>query len=294
MTVSGIQWGVKYTLTGSDGTIAVFNDSTDPNYVGILSPDSSGLDSPDIRESFDDIPEGDGAVHGTFFKGRRPVILSGVIRHTDATDRNTRIDRLRRAAGLNTLEDSILTWTPDGGESLMLRLRLNQALRVVGGWVKSFQIPLIAEDPLIYSESLNTTEITATTTVEFGREYPRVYPLDYGALPAVGQGNVTNEGDVTSPPILRVYGPGQNPAITNMATGETITLLYTLAAGDYLHIDPLKGEVLLNGVLNRYSAVDLSSTSWWGLEPGTNDIRLRYFSYSTGAKLQVDWRDAYL
>lgn len=59
-------------------------------------------------------------------------------------------------------------------------------------------------------------------------------------------------------------------------------------------MDTLNRTVRLNGTDSRYSAVDFVNTDWWGLLPGTNELRLRYFSSSTGAGLRVDWRDAWL
>lgn len=293
MALHGIEWATKYTLTGPDGTIAVFNDETDPNYVGALTTESSGLDSADVRESSDDIPEGDGAVHGLFFEGRRPVVLTGAILASSLNDRHLKVDRLRRAA--HALQgDAILTWTPTGGTPLMLRLRLQAAKRIVGGWVKAFQLPMVAADPRIYGANLSSVSVSAAGAVDAGREYDRSYDINYGVTPSVGQLLVQNIGDAPSPPIMRVYGPGVNPSIQNQSTGEVITLNYTLSAGEFLSIDPAAGEVLLNGLTNRYGAVDQANTQWWNLLPGTNDIRLRYYSFSAGAKLELDWRDAYL
>lgn len=80
VVASGPQYGVKYVLTGmqGDGTRVVFNDPQDADYVGMLT-NISGLDSPDVRESADDLIGDDGGVHGNFFHGRRPIVLEGMI-----------------------------------------------------------------------------------------------------------------------------------------------------------------------------------------------------------------------
>src|SRR5687767_13381883 len=86
----------KYTLTGPQAVVAVLNDSADGNWVGDTT-EVTGLDSPDVRESADDIVEGDGGVHGNFYYGRRPITLSGNIKgHTTLASRGVKEDRLGR------------------------------------------------------------------------------------------------------------------------------------------------------------------------------------------------------
>jgi len=103
---TGPQFGVKYTLTGPDGTVVTFNDFSDPNNVGTLT-DISGFDSPEVRESADDLVEMDGGIHGSFFYGRRPITLSGLIHeHADAADRNMRMARLMQAT--NAMRDDVV------------------------------------------------------------------------------------------------------------------------------------------------------------------------------------------
>src|SRR5512146_1049320 len=118
----GPEYGVKYTLEGPDGTKAVFNDSTDPNFVGSLSPESSGLDSADVREAAADAVEADGGVHGNFYYGRRPVVLQGTIIASSATQRNERASRLKQASNAMRA-DATLKWTPTGGEEMELKVR---------------------------------------------------------------------------------------------------------------------------------------------------------------------------
>lgn len=80
VVASGPEYGVKYVLTGmqSDGVRITFNDPQDVDNVGFLS-NITGLDSPDLRESADDLIGDDGGVHGNFFHGRRPIVLEGMI-----------------------------------------------------------------------------------------------------------------------------------------------------------------------------------------------------------------------
>lgn len=160
---AGPEYGAKYTLTGPDGTVAVFNDSASPNFVGILSPESSGLDSADVRESAVDAVEEDGGVHGNFYYGRRPVVLQGTIIATSAEDRNKKAAKIQGAS--NAMRgDATLKWTPVGGEELELKLRRQQPVRFTKGFVKEFQIPLVSSDAEIFSAVATTASATVLAT----------------------------------------------------------------------------------------------------------------------------------
>src|SRR4051812_1444081 len=107
------EYGVKMTLTGPDGTIAVFNDPTDTNYVGMLT-NLSGLDSAEVRSSGEVIVGFDGGVQGPNYYGMRPVVLEGaVFGHASAAARNIKIERLLRAANAMRT-DAVLSWIPSG------------------------------------------------------------------------------------------------------------------------------------------------------------------------------------
>lgn len=289
-----VEYNVVYTLTGPDNTVAVFNDPTDPNYVGVLT-EVTGLDSPDVRESADDLVQQDGGIHGDFYYGRRPVVLNGmIINPTSAANRNTRMDLLMRASDAMRA-DSTLTWTPSGSVQQYIRVRRQQPVRVTGAWQKTFQVPLVAADPRVYSSALHTSSVvTSSSPTSAGRSYSKSYNLAYSAAAPLGQLLVTNAGTSTTYPIIRVYGPGNNPKIYNFTTGQTIALTYSLGAGDWLTVDTLNHTVMLNDTSSRYSVVDFLNTSWWGLLPGVNDLRIAFDSYIAGSSLRVDWRDAWL
>ena len=158
--------GIKYTLTGPSGFIAVFNDPTDPNYVGGLTADDAvtGLDSGEIIESFTQKTEDDGAQHGNFFFGRRPITFSGNIVPTSALDRATRLDKFLKCVKSCMRSDGVLSFTPTGGEPVFLSVRAQQPPRVKGKWVKEFFLSLVAADPRAYSLKRSTAYLTPTST----------------------------------------------------------------------------------------------------------------------------------
>jgi hypothetical protein len=123
----GVERGTRYELIGPDGARVVFNDRTDIDFVGFLTEVPSGIDSPEVRESADILVEADGGIHGSFYFGRRPFTLTGMIDPTPNVGRDTvveagitrlmqagevvnrRINRLQRATRAMT-GDSLLRW----------------------------------------------------------------------------------------------------------------------------------------------------------------------------------------
>lgn len=106
-----VTFGDRYEILSPDGVRAVFNDTEDPNYVGMLT-EVTGLDSADVRESAQDIVEGDGGVHGNFYFGRRPITMTArIFGHDSVAERTRRIDLARRAT-LAMRGDALLSWKP--------------------------------------------------------------------------------------------------------------------------------------------------------------------------------------
>lgn len=169
MIFLGVEYGAKYTLEGPNGIKAVFNDSTDADYVGDLSPESSGLDAPEIREDSADRVEADGAIFGDFFAGKRPVILQGTIIATSKAQRNERVGKLRAASNAKTT-DAVLWWEDAAAGKLRVNLRRQQPLRVTKGYVKEFQLSMVAEDSRILGytlHSLSGEKIESKVTTKF-------------------------------------------------------------------------------------------------------------------------------
>lgn len=293
---TGPQYGVKYTLTGPDGTIVTFNDDTDPNNVGMLT-EITGFDSPDVRENADDLVQMDGGIHGDFFYGRRPITMTGKITSFGGSTatRNMLMTRLMQAT--NAMRgDAILQWTPDGSvQQQFIGLRRQQPLRITEAWIKQFQISMVAADPRVYSSILHQQSVTSDATgTSGGFGFNLAFPISFGAATVTGQTFVENQGNAETYPVYTITGPGTNPTVYNATTGKSLAFIYSLNAGESLTVDTLNRTVLLNNTTSRYSALDFINSSWGGLVPGINDVRLQFFSSGTGASIRVDWRDAWL
>lgn len=103
--------GAHYRLVNADGVEAFFNIPGNSENVGMLT-ELSGLDSPDVRESAQELVEADGGVHGNFYFGRRPFTMNGIVfGHSTGVERTRRLDLARRAS-LALRGDSTLTFKP--------------------------------------------------------------------------------------------------------------------------------------------------------------------------------------
>lgn len=143
---------IKYTFVGPSGARAVINDPSDPDFVGYLDGDEaiSGIESPELRDSYADLADKDGGMAGTNFYSRRPIVMNGKVFPTSAADRNTKLGKLMAATDAR-FADGTLTWTPSGGEPVFVKFRRQLPFRAKGGFNKEFMLGLVCADPRIYT-----------------------------------------------------------------------------------------------------------------------------------------------
>jgi hypothetical protein len=282
--------GSMWTITSPQGYDVTFNQVGSPFYLEEIT----GFDSPNVRQSVEDIPEYDGAVFGNFYYGSRPVTFRGRIVSSSATSRNLAVVQLQRA--LHALRDDATIWAyPTGLPPMRAKARI-QNLRVTGGFVKEFQIGMICADPRLYSQDLHSLSTTASTGSVVGAPWPIAWPAVWGGgTGATAFVNANNVGNIGSPPIMRVSGPITDPVVVNATTGESIYLdNLTLGVGDYVDLEVDSRTAIASTVGNVYSRVRFPATTWWLLEPGNNTVELRGSSSGSGAQLTVYWRDAWV
>lgn len=269
---SGPQFGVRYTLVNAEGVRCVFNDAEDADYVGWLTG-ISGFDSPEMREAADDLVGDDGGVHGTFYYGRRPVVLEGMIdSRPDNVERNLRMTRLARASNAMR-QDATLRWMPDGGVEQFMNVRRQAPLRISGGYNKSFQMSLVSPDPRIYSAQIKEQILTPNT--EF---------------------NLTNVGSMGTPPEVTINGPATAIEIHNHTNGQFIVFVpaYAITSTQRLDINFQNRTVTRENGTNVYGQVQFASTTWFDLVPGVNKIEWHATGTTGASTLVMRWRDAWV
>lgn len=285
------EFNAVYSLTGPDGSVATFNVPTDPNYVGMLK-EITGLDSPDVRESASELVEADGGAHGSFYLGRRPIVMTvAVFGHATLADRTLRIDRARRASAAlrgrpgATLPanptylqyaawngDAVLQWKPSDWATrayieVFTPVRRQQPFRETGQWVKELQIPLVSEYATI--QSVDTVTVAAGVAAE-------------------------NRGNYPAFPVVEITGASSNPTVSDGTRTFRTTGLSAgsaLASGEKVKFDFLTHTgVFTSGAragqsANRY--IDFSTTQWPFLS-GYNTSQT--FTLGGGGTLSVTYR----
>lgn len=270
--------GIKYEIIASDGTRASFNDSTDRDFVGYIE-EITGIDSPEVRESFELIVEGDGGRHFDFYHGRRPITISGIFNpNIYGASANSNATRLLQATNAMR-DDAVLRWQVTGGSPVEIAVRRNAPPRITGNRSKEFLISLVAADPRVYSQAAKVFN---------------AYYLFGGA-----GGALTNSGSAESFPVVTLTGPIVNPIIGNTTTGKSISLTKTLTAGQSLEIDFLNRTIRTETGANSYSALNYTSSEWWGFMPGSNTVSVLAsgainYGSANASRAIFAWKDAWL
>lgn len=258
-----MELGIAYELVGPGGDRIVFGNTqaakVDPDYVGWLDPDSgiAGLDSPELRDNTTLIAAGHGGIAYDALHGRRPLVAN-IVLDPDVMDA-IGVDALeRRVKGAHNAmtADAVLEWTNTGQPRRRLLLRKNGPTRITGRRPKQATLELIDVDYRMHSEAVHDTGNVARGVAA----------------------NVDNQGDELASWRLEITGAFNNPVvIRNLTTGLSIALKggVNVAAGTVLVVEtsPPWPLVELNGA-RADSLVDFLPSSWWGLVPGVNSIRV--------------------
>lgn len=281
------EYGAVYQLIGPDGTTVTFNDGTS----GLWLEDITGFDSPNVRMNIEELPEADGAIAGDSYYGARPVTMTGSFVASSAANRNTAIVSLNRAT--NALRSDItLKSQPTGLPAMQATARLENR-RITGAYAKKFFIALTCPDHRYYSQAITT--VTGLAGSQPGAPFPTVFPVDFGGGTISGVSVVaSNQGNIATPPRIRVWGPCTNPTVTNVRAGLSMQVSpLTLVSGQYVDIDVAARTVTHSNGTNLYDKLVVPPSRWWELEPGGNTVQAIASSFSTGFELDLTYRDAW-
>jgi hypothetical protein len=270
-----------YWLVGPGGApTAFFNgDVNDVNWVGALTA-VDGLYSPEVRESSEELVQADGGIHGQFWLGRRPIVLTATVYgHSTIAQRTAKLDLINRASAA-LRADAELHWYPNGDTSMemMTWVRRQTDPKLSGGWVKEVQIPLVSQYARLFSATLHTVETAAGTT-------PRTLL------------NMENRGSYPSPPIIRVTGPVTNPVVTNTSTGLKVQFKAGAAvvAGAWVEVDVLNHTAVDNLGNDWTGNIDFGASTWPVLRGNgaTDTFELTGTGSSAATKLRLSYRYAW-
>jgi len=240
-------------------------------------------------------PGRDGGTDRTRFFGPRVVTAAfGLWTGDGGITSRAHLDRL--ALYCHPGQRSELTFTdPTGGGVRRMLIRATQvSAPLVAPAAASVSTSWVCPSGLIESVDVATATISPAASPG-GRTYPLTFPRTYpGTLPPVGS-TITHAGSMGAWPTTRIHGPCTGPALTNVATGETLSFPgLVVGAGDVLELDHAARTVLLNGTADRYSSLDIGASTWWQLPPGPSLVRFDAELLDPPASAEISWRHTYL
>jgi hypothetical protein len=231
--------------------------------------------------------QADGAWVSPQYAGPRVVHLKGSLQASSEDDATRAWDRLLGGLAfrqLATLRVSRGEGTVSDRTALVRQHEKPVTDRHHGRIV--FSLSLLAPDPRKYATTVQTNNLVLPLATG-GITPPLTPPITVTGSSTVSQATLVNAGTVITYPVLTITGPCPPARITNLTTSESIRVVDAVPAGQTLTIDLLNGTAVTGGQARRVLG------SWWGLQPGANEVAFSADSYDAGAGLQVSFRSAW-
>lgn len=235
-----------------------------------------------------------GVINRTKYYDARVIEIKGAIVATSLADFQTRRDAL---ATVLTPDSRLFRFQRSGSFPEQCYVEVDTEVTIPEDYVAAVQVwscTLLADDPLIYSQTLNSNIYDPTTVgLGVGAPFPMVFPTVFSGTTTTGL-LADVQGTVPTPPVLTVQGPVVGPIIDSDTLDASIyTTGLSMAFGDAFVVDVGARTATLNGT-PRPDLIDSSSSTWFNLVNATeNSLRLRGTGMVTGeTSLQVQWRDA--
>lgn len=290
------------TLGTATNQIA-FNGTTFPIYRVI----SRAPQQRHVRELDIPIPFESGIADFETLIGKMAYIIEGKMYPSGEADYSTGLSALRKLANLEVAQadtDADDGYVPyvytenSGSRQIFMKVvyvDIQESTRQ--GLVQPFRLVCKIKDPTIFGSPVKSasTQATNPTTVGGTALFPFTFPIIFGASTISVTSTATNDGDFSAyPASITIYGPINNPTVTNSASGEYITVAQNLASvSDVLTItyDKDSLSITLNGnsVLSSVS----SGSTYFKLKPGGNNITLTGSTVGSGTYVVVSFYDTY-
>ena len=207
-------------------------------------------------------------------------------------------DRLRSAVGLRDFR--VLGYEPNHPTGRWSLMRQNGGIPwseatpggANGGALAVSSISLVADDPLIYSDEIQQVSTGASST-SGGLAWPTSWPATWNAAVTTGILRLTNEGYEATPIEWRVDGPAINPIVTETGTGRRWRLALSLAAGEWVVIDPANLSVLAQGDAQASRRPQFSG-DWLYLPRGVREYAFAAEGTDENTRITATFRHAWI
>jgi len=265
----------------------VLNDPTSDNNAFLDEP-VDGLGLPALRTSSGNFSGRDGGYVSAQFYGMRLITLTGRIFSADATIVEAKRKALAAAVATSPITVDITT---NAGSLYTLTAYLDSLDMPIQRAISRapFKLSLLAPDPVIYDNSVSGSH-SANIPLSLGGGL--TWPLSWTPLTWAAGGmpvTVNNTGDVPLYPVITLTDKVTNPTLLNVTTGQFFFLSGLVTApGDTLVIDMKNRTVLLNG--GSVLPYVTTTSAWWQLLPGNNDIKLTSSDSSDPVTATIEWR----
>ena len=286
-----------YALVDVNGTSRAFDGS-----LGVsVRRGARGLGFPKVTPAGDKLPYAPGVAL------RRLSTSAGLLELPLKLERST-------AALLDTLMDDVRGWvgprtersaTP---ETVWLRVtRADGAVREIEGvyaggldgddsaGISTWQLAMLnLYCPEAYWRDVTATVVTFTSGTGVSTWFP-YWPYDLTPSAIFSEETITNTGQIETWPVWTITGPGSNPTVTNLTTGETLVLSgLTLAAGDVVTIDTSERGSTAKTILDQ-NGVNLwpyatTASALWPLEVGANEILVELDGATGASAVELSYR----
>lgn len=307
-----------------DGGRELWLQPSDPEQqVGVpIHVTNIDLGFPSVRAVAEDRPGGDGTEDHTAYLGARNVSIDMVLWGNGDVRPPALLDQLRSYCSPRARPWLLYRYDGETSERRM-RLRVDgQSAPVSVERRTSIATQASWLCPSGLAEAVDEQTIILSPVVSApGRTYPRSHPWAYesatvidggdpgsGATQAVDGGDpasiysevigaAVNAGNFDAPWVARFYGPLVSPRLENLTTGQRFHLPFgSVGAGQYLEVDVAARTVTIDSDpdVNRFDFVDFTTSSWWPLAPGVNELRFTALGASEPAQAVVTYRDTYL
>jgi len=111
-------------------------------------------------------------------------------------------------------------------------------------------------------------------------------PVSSGSV--IGSITLENTGTAPAYPTWEVYGPGDTFTAIS-PKGETLKWNGSLADGEILTLDAIKGTVTDQDGVNRYAELD-TAPRFWSVTPGVKTVTASLSDATTASKIVCSWR----
>lgn len=233
----------------------------------------------------DDEPGRDLTRVGDKYVRGRILTYSGMLDADTWPPKNVERQRIRGAANALLREDGRVRWRPEGFgvDACEMAVRQHEApMLPAEASATNVLLSFIAGDPRVFDAAQSSYYDDGTSVV--------------------GTFEVENDGDWPTPPRFLVYGPLDDLELVNHTTGERLDLTasggLSIAASHFVEIDfaPPDPFVFYDGdpTDSRYVNVDSATSEFWELAPGVNEIEVIGTGATSGTRLFMYWRRAWL